>query len=142
MKKLFAIIMTILLYTTGPVQAKEIKIDMLNKMGKEKMVYSVDVAKVDVGDTITWLPKDKGHNVEFKKGPDGVKLPKKSKINQKYSYTFEKSGMYFYWCTPHKAMGMIGLVIVGNDISNKSSIAKVKVLGKSKKKLKKLLGDL
>jgi len=65
MKKLFAIIMTILLYTTGPVQAKEIKIDMLNKMGKEKMVYSVDVAKVDVGDTITWLPKDKGHNVEF-----------------------------------------------------------------------------
>ena len=67
MKKLFAIIMTILLYTTGPVQAKEIKIDMLNKMGKEKMVYSVDVAKVDVGDTITWLPKDKGHNVEFKK---------------------------------------------------------------------------
>jgi len=50
--------------------------------------------------------------------------------------------MYFYWCTPHKAMGMIGLVIVGNDISNKSSIAKVKVLGKSKKKLKKLLGDL
>ena len=95
MKKLFAIIMTILLYTTGPVQAKEIKIDMLNKMGKEKMVYSVDVAKVDVGDTITWVPKDKGHNVEFKKGPDGIKLPKKSKM-----------------------------------------------LGKSKKKLKKLLGDL
>ena len=41
-------------------EAKEIKIDMLNKMGKEKMVYSVDVAKVDVGDTITWVPTSKG----------------------------------------------------------------------------------
>ena len=141
MKKLFAIIMTILLYTTGPVQAKEIKIDMLNKMGKEKMVYSVDVAKVDVGDTITWLPKDKGHNVHFIKAPDGIKL-KKSKLNKKFTYKFNTPGIYLYQCTPHKSMGMIGLVIVDNDISNKKSIAKAKVYGKSKKKLKKLLGDL
>jgi hypothetical protein len=39
-------------------------------------------------------------------------------------------------------MGMIGLVVVGNDTSNKDDIAKAKALGKSKKKLKELLGDL
>jgi len=39
-------------------------------------------------------------------------------------------------------MGMIALVVVGNDVSNKDAIAKVKVFGKSKKKLKSLLGDL
>jgi hypothetical protein len=39
-------------------------------------------------------------------------------------------------------MGMIALVVVGEDTSNKDAIAKAKVLGKSKKKLKKLLGEL
>ena len=27
--------------------------------------YSLEVAKIDVGDTIEWLPKNEGHNVEF-----------------------------------------------------------------------------
>ena len=129
------------MFSYGVAYAKDIQIDMLNKLGKEKMVYSVDVAKVDVGDTITWLPKDKGHNVHFIKAPDGIKL-KKSKLNKKFTYKFNTPGIYLYQCTPHKSMGMIGLVIVDNDISNKKSIAKAKVYGKSKKKLKKLLGDL
>jgi len=129
------------MFSFGVAFAKDVQIDMLNKLGKEKMVYSVDVTKVDVGGTITWLPKDKGHNVHFIKAPEGIKLVK-SKLNKKFTYKFEKPGIYLYQCTPHKAMGMIGLVIVGDDISNKKSIAKAKVYGKSKKKLKKLLGDL
>ena len=39
-------------------------------------------------------------------------------------------------------MGMIGLVIVGNDLSNIDDIEKAKALGKSKKKLKTLLANL
>ena len=43
---------------------------MLNKRDDgQKMVYSQDVAKIDVGDTIKWLPTNKGHNVEFFRGP-------------------------------------------------------------------------
>ena len=60
--------------------AADMDIEMLNKRADgEKMVYSVDVAKVDVGDTITWLPTSKGHNVHFISAPDGWKIPKKSK---------------------------------------------------------------
>jgi len=33
-------------------------------------------------------------------------------------------------------MGMIGLVVVGNDLSNIDDIASAKAIGKSKKKLK------
>ena len=48
------------------VYAEDISIDMLNKRADgEKMVYSEDIARVNVGDTITWLPKSKGHNVHF-----------------------------------------------------------------------------
>ena len=123
--------------------AKDITIDMLNNRADgEKMVYSEDIAKIDVGDTIIWKPKSKGHNVQFIAAPEGFKIPKKSKNNKEVKITFEIPGIYYYLCTPHKAMGMIGLVVVGNDISNKDAIAKAKALGKSKKKLKKLLGEL
>ena len=120
--------------------AADMTIDMLNKRDDgEKMVYSVDVAKVDSGDTITWLPTDKGHNVHFISAPDGVKKLPKSKLNKEYSYKFEQEGIYLYQCTPHKGMGMIALVVVGDNLK---TIKKAKVLGKSKKKLKKLLGEL
>ena len=39
--------------------------------------------------------------------------PKKSKLSKEYSYTFDKPGIYLYQCTPHKTMGMIALVVVG-----------------------------
>ena len=122
--------------------AADMDIKMLNKKGKEKMVYSVDVANIDAGDTITWLPASKGHNVHFIAGPDGWALPKKSKNNQEVAITFDTPGVYLYQCTPHASMGMIGLVVVGEDTSNIDLIKKAKVRGKSKKKLKKLLENI
>ena len=140
MKKILTAI--IMAFISTSVFAEDISIDMLNKRDDgAKMVYSVDVAKIDVGDTITWLPTSKGHNVEFIAGPDGWTLPKKSKFNKEVSITFEVPGIYLYQCTPHKGMGMIALVVVGGDVSNADAVAKTRVLGKSKKILPKLLAD-
>ena len=52
--------------------AESIEIDMVNKLGKEKMVFSIKIAKVDIGDTIIWKSVDKGHNVQFVEMPEGV----------------------------------------------------------------------
>ena len=123
-----------------PAFAEDMTIEMLNKRDDgAKMVYSEDIARIDVGDTITWTPNSKGHNVEFIAGPDGWEAPKKSKLSKEYAFTFDTPGVYLYQCTPHKSMGMIAVVVVGdgdNDISG------AKVRGKSKKKLKELLADL
>ena len=124
-------------------KADDMSIDMLNKRDDgAKMAYSVDVAEINSGDTITWLPTSKGHNVHFIAGPEGWDLPKKSKNNKEVSITFDTPGMYLYQCTPHASMGMIALEIVDGDTSNKDAIAKTKIRGKSKKLLKKLLADL
>jgi len=132
-----------LVFVSSMAYAETITIDMLNKRDDgAKMVYSQDIARVAVGDTITWVPTSKGHNVEFVAGPEGWDLPKKSKNNKEVSITFDIPGIYFYQCTPHKGMGMVALVVVGDDTSNKDAIAKAKAVGKSKKKLKKLLGEL
>jgi pseudoazurin len=122
------------------VLAADMTIDMLNKRDDgAKMVYSEDIARIDVGDTVTWVPTSKGHNVEFIAGPDGWEAPKKSKLGKEYAYTFDTPGVYLYQCTPHKSMGMIAVVVVGdgdNDISG------AKVRGKSKKKLAEILEQL
>ena len=124
---------------TGAI-AEDTSIAMLNKRDDgAKMVYSEDITRIEVGDTVTWTPDSKGHNVEFIAGPDGWEAPKKSKLGKEYSYTFDAPGVYLYQCTRHKSMGMIAVVVVGdgdNDISG------AKVRGKSKKKLKEILEQL
>jgi pseudoazurin len=121
--------------------AEDMSIDMLNKKGKEKMLYSEDIARIDVGDTITWLPASKGHNVQFVSVPDGVEKVK-SKLSAEFSYTFEKEGAYLYVCTPHATMGMIGVVLVGDSDVNLAEVKKHKFRGKSKKKFKQILKAL
>ena len=133
-------IIAVLLMPTSAIAA-DMTIEMLNKdAAGNKMVFSEEIARVDIGDTITWLPTTKGHNVEMIASPNDMKL--KSKNGKEVKVSFEEAGIYYYWCTPHKGMGMIGLVVVGGDTSNKDQIATAKAMGKSKKKLKKLLADL
>ena len=116
-------------------------IEMLNKRGKEKMLYGQDVARVEVGQTITWTPDSKGHNVQFVSVPEGVEKVK-SKLSKEFSYTFEQEGVYLYVCTPHASMGMIGMVIVGESDVNLDKVLDYKFRGKSKKKFKKILKSL
>ena len=80
--------------------------------------------------------------LEFVGGPDGFNLPSKSGLNKEVSITFDKPGVYLYVCTPHKVMGMIALVVVGGDVSNKEAISKVKMMGRDKKKLVDLLDQI
>ena len=133
--------LTAALFLSAPAFAADMQIEMLNKDANgNKMVYSEEIARINAGDTITWVPTSKGHNVEMMASPNKMKF--KSKNGKEAKITFEEPGIYYYWCTPHKGMGMIGLVVVGGDTFNKDQIAKAKAIGKSKKKLKKLLGEL
>ena len=134
------LLLFILVLFSTSLYGEDISIDMLNvRSDGQSMVYSIDVARVQAGDTITWFPKHKGLNFEFVLGPNTVELPKKSRINKEFSFTFEKAGVYFYQCTPHKSMGMIAIVIVGDYLSNLDDIKKVRVFGKSKRKLDQIL---
>ena len=125
------------------VSAADVTLEMLNKLGKETMVFSEKVVKINVGDTVFWKATDKGHNVEFIKGgtPEGVGKFK-SKYNVDTEYKFTIPGIYAYWCTPHKGMGMIGFVVVGDDKSNLDAIKAIRFMGKSKKIAPELINSL
>ena len=124
--------------------AEDMTVEMLNKIEKRSMVFSQEIVRINLDDTVFWKSIDRGHNVEFisKNGvPEGVEKFK-SKIGKDTEYTFTIPGIYAYWCVPHKTMGMIGFVIVGDDLSNLDSIKKVKFLGKSKKIAATLIAEI
>ena len=140
--RLASILISIFLSTSS--FAADVTVEMLNKLSKETMVFSQKIVKVDVGDKVFWKATDPGHNVSFiMKGgvPAGVDKFK-SKIGKDAEYTFTISGIYAYLCVPHKSMGMIGYVIVGNDLSNLDSIKSIKYIGKSKKVAETLISEL
>ena len=144
MKNLLSTVAVMVALST-PAFAADTTVEMLNNRDDgAKMVYSQDITRIDVGDTVTWTPDSKGHNVEFIAGPDGWKAPKKSKLSKEYAYTFDTPGVYLYQCTPHKSMGMIAIVVVGEADPKvvKDRLKDAKVKGKSKKKLKELLADI
>ena len=131
-------------FISNLVFAEDATIEMLNKLDKRSMVFSQEIVRVDVGNKVFWKATDPGHNVEFisKNGvPEGVEKFK-SKVGKDTEFTFEIPGIYAYWCTPHKNMGMIGFVVVGDDKSNLEEIKKLKFSAKSKKIAPDLINSL
>ena len=122
-----------LLIISNSVCSKTIQIDFT-----PYETYSIEVAHIDVGDTIEWLP-NADHNVEFLGGPDMNSLPEKSKFNVFYSVNFNAPGVYLYHCTPHGNMGMLGLVVVGNNFNNLKDIEKIQLSPVAKSVLQKLI---
>ena len=139
---LYIIFFSAILFITNSYSA-DVTVEMLNKKDKETMVFSEKIVRINVGDKVFWKATDKGHNVEFIKNgvPEGVEKFK-SKYNQDIEYKFDIPGIYAYWCTPHKSMGMIGFVVVGDDKSNIDAIKTIKFVGKSKKIATDLIDSL
>lgn len=122
-----------LLIISNSVYSKTIQIDFT-----PYETYSIEVAHIDVGDTIEWLP-NADHNVEFLVGPNMNSLPEKSKFNVFYSVNFNTPGVYLYHCTPHGNTGMLGLIIVGNNFNNLKDIEEIQLSPVAKSVLQKLV---
>lgn len=99
-------------------KATEVEVQMLNKGTEGVMVFEPALVKIEPGDTIKFVAKDKGHDAESIETmlPEGAQ-PFKSKISQDLTVTFDKPGVYGYKCTPHYGMGMVGLVVVGEPLN-------------------------
>ena len=126
----------------GAAQAAEIEVLMLNKGAKGAMVFEPDLIVAAPGDTIRFVPTDKGHNVETIKGmfPEGAE-PFKSKFNEEFTVTVTAEGVYGVKCAPHYAMGMVALIRVGEP-ANADEAESVKQTGKAKKLFAELFGQM
>ncbi|MCP8894400.1 pseudoazurin [Shinella daejeonensis] len=121
---------------TAPAFAAEYEVHMLNKGEAGAMVFEPAFLQVAPGDTVTFIPTDKGHDVETIKNliPEGA-TPFKSKMNETFKATFDVEGAYAIKCTPHFGMGMVGLVVVGDAPTNLDAIKTTKMPKKARERM-------
>jgi pseudoazurin len=117
MKRITTTVLAMALLGAGSLQAMaaEHVIKMLNKgADNAPMVFEPSFVRAAVGDTVKFVPVDKGHFAVPLPGmwPEGV-VEAKGKMNAELVVTLEKEGYYGFKCTPHYAMGMVALVQVG-----------------------------
>ena len=99
--------------------AAEIPVKTLNSGPGGMMVFDPAFVKIQPGDTVRFIPADKGHNAESIKGmaPEGA-APFKTVVSKEETVTFDRPGLYGFKCGPHYIMGMVGLIQVGDKPEN------------------------
>ena len=114
MKSVFAAV-AVLGALSFPAFAAEHVVNMLNKGADgSAMVFEPSFVRAAIGDTVKFVPVDKGHFAVPLPGFWPKDVPEvKGKVNQEFVVTLDKEGIYGFKCTPHYAMGMIALVQVG-----------------------------
>ena len=110
------------------VTAENFDIKMVNADASgQVMVFDPPFIKASVGDTVTFLPTDMLHNSQSVPGliPSSANSWNGA-MNEKITIELNTEGVYVYQCTPHIALGMIGVIQVGeasniDDIKNSAS---------------------
>lgn len=106
-------------------------------------VFEPAILRVGVGDSVTFLATDSGHNSASKRGmiPEGAE-PWNGAIDEELTITFTVPGIYGYLCLPHYEMGMVGLIVVGDDLSNLAAARKLRHPGEARGAFRALLAEL
>lgn len=124
------------LAVAGVASAADFEVHMLNKGKDGSMVFEPALTKVQPGDSVTFIPTDKGHNAESIKDliPAGAE-PFKGEMNETVKVTFTVPGAYAVKCAPHVGMGMVGLVVVGDAPANLQAVKDAKLPKKAHERL-------
>lgn len=123
--------------------ADTIEVEMLNKNeAGDRMVFSQELIRAEVGDVIRFIPTDKSHNAQTVRDalPEGQE-DFRGKMNKEVEYTVTETGLTAVICLPHQAMGMVALVVVGNDLSNADQILEARIPGKGMDKIEALIEE-
>ncbi len=107
------------------------------------MQFDPAFLKIAPGDSVTFLATDKGHNAETILGmiPESADTWK-GKINEEIKVTFNVEGIHGIKCLPHFAMGMVGLIQVGDSTENLDAAQTAKLPGKAKTRMAELMAQV
>ena len=118
------------LLATSPVFAADHTVKIVDESANGNMIFEPGYLKANVGDTVTFVVKDPGHNVISRHIPPGAN-GWKGTVSQGLTVTLGKEGVYLYECDLHKMLGMVGVIQVGKPVN--LAAAKVAAAALSKK---------
>ncbi len=127
----------------GAVTAETFEVKMLNKGDGGTMVFEPASLRISAGDTVKFVPTDKGHNAESVKGmiPEGAEAFA-GKINEEIDVTLTEAGLYGVKCKPHWGMGMVMVIAVGDDDVDADRFLEGKMPNKAKARFEESLKGL
>jgi pseudoazurin len=131
-----------LLVRARRVLAAEHEVQMLNEgPDGQRNWFEPAVVYAQPGDTIRFVPVDKGHNSTAVVVPDGAEAWT-GKLSKETSVTLEVPGLYSYKCTPHFGLGMVGLVAVGDPTVNLEAVKSARYPGKARTVMAELIKEV
>ena len=100
-------------------------VKLLNKGEGGSMVFDPAIVFAQPGDTIRFEAVSKGHNAETFSNmiPEGA-TPFATKLSKTEDVVVDAEGTWGYFCKPHKTMGMVGWIVVGDANINDAVIGK------------------
>jgi pseudoazurin len=123
--------------------AETVEVEMLNENDAgDRMVFGQELIRAEVGDVIRFVPTDRSHNAQSVKDalPEGQEAFK-GKTNNEVEYLVTETGLTAVVCLPHQSMGMVALIVVGNDVSNAQQVLDARIPGKGKDKIAALVAE-
>jgi len=130
----------LLLASTALAGAADFEVDMVNKAADGTMMaFDPPLTRVAVGDTVTFVAKDKGHDAQSIPGmlPDGATAIN-GPMSQDVKVTFTVPGVYGIRCLPHFGLGMVALVVVGDHPANLDAAKSVQLPSLARTRLEPL----
>ena len=92
----------------------EVTVDVGTEANGGDYGYGPAAVHVDNGATVVFEWTGNGeHNVVHQDGDFESDLLAEAGVN--FEHTFDEDGVYNYYCTPHRGLGMKGAVVVGSD---------------------------
>ena len=108
-----------LILFTSFISAENYEVKMVNADASgQVMIFDPPFLEANIGDTVTFLPTDMLHNSQSV--PDLIPSSANAwngAMNEKITILLNTEGVYVYQCTPHIALGMIGVIQVGNPVN-------------------------
>ena len=135
---------TVLLVSSAAYAAADIiEVEMLNRNeAGDRMVFSQELIRAEVGDTIRFIPTDNSHNAQSVRDalPEGQEAFR-GRLNEAVDYVVTEAGLTAVVCLPHQSMGMVALVVVGDDVSNAEQILDARIPGRGGDKIEALVEE-
>ncbi len=121
MKKTFLLIFVFIIQLELNASTHIVK--MLNQGSEGVMVFEPAYLRINPGDSVTFKATDAAHNSASIPGmiPENAQVWD-SGLSKDLTVSFNEPGIYAYQCTPHVMMAMVGIIQVGDDISNLNTI--------------------
>ena len=92
-----------------------------------RFLFEPSLLVIDPGDTVMFVPESRMHGVKSVAGmlPEGA-APWRGRMGEQISVRLDQPGVYGVKCPAGYDVGMVGLIVVGNDPANWQSARAVR----------------